>query len=71
MKIEIELSRAEEIYLTTCCIGRVANSVIKAVPNNYEFMQDLLDLNYIVEPLRYKMADAIFRTKQDLAKRGE
>jgi len=69
VKIELELTKTEEIYLTTCCIGRVADSAIKAVPANYEHMQDLFDLNDIVEPLRFKLADAIFRAKQELAKK--
>ena len=63
MKIEIELTKEEEIYLTTCCIQRVMQTVIAAIDVDYEHLQDLFDLMDTMEPLRYKMADAIFRAK--------
>lgn len=71
MKVTIELTKAEEIYITTCCIGRVMKSVVDVVPENYEFMQDLFDLGEIMEPLRYRLANAIFQAKVDMVNRGE
>ena len=63
MKIEVELTKAEEIYLTSCSILRVVKSAIEAVPYDYEHMGDLHDLGDIMEPLRFNLADAIFRAK--------
>lgn len=68
MKIEIELTRAEEIYLTQNCITRVTNTAIGAVPDDYEYIQDLIDLGDVMEPLRYKLADAIFKARSTNAK---
>ena len=69
MKIEIELTKIEEIYLTTCCIQRVVNSVLKEVPYNYDHMQDLVELGDVMEPLRMKMVDAIFRARLSAAEK--
>jgi hypothetical protein len=60
MKIEIELSEAECTYLSENCIQRVVDSAIRAVPEDYEYMQDLMDLSDYMEPLRFKLANAIF-----------
>ena len=64
MKIEVELTKAEEIYFTSCSILRVVKSAIEAVPHDYEHFGDLHDLGDIMEPLRFKLADAIVRAKQ-------
>jgi hypothetical protein len=63
MKIEVELSSAEVTYLSTCCIQRVMTSAINAVPDDYEYLQDLFDLSEVMEPLRMKLANAIFLAK--------
>jgi len=63
LKIEIELTQEEVIYISTCCIQRVVNSAIDAVPDDYEFLQDLVDLGNIMEPLRNRLFNAIFVAK--------
>jgi hypothetical protein len=63
VKIEIELTEEEAIYLSENCIGRVMNSVMKAVPANYEHYMDLEELSRIMEPLRFRLCDAIFRAR--------
>jgi hypothetical protein len=63
MKITIELTQEEEIYLATNSLARVCASAIEAVPNDYEYMTDLEELRRIMEPLRFKLADAVFRVK--------
>lgn len=68
MKIEIELTKEEEVYISTCCIRRVVNSVMNAVPNDYEFMQDLIDLGDIMEPLRNRLFNALFQAQLDKEK---
>jgi hypothetical protein len=65
VKIEIELTEEEAIYLSENCIGRVMNSVMKAVPGDYEHFIDLEELNRIMEPLRMKLANAIFQARID------
>ena len=63
IKVEIELTHTEVVYLTTCSIQRVTTSAIDAVPEEYEYMDDLCELGDIMEPLRYKLANAIFEAK--------
>ena len=63
MKINIELTTTEVIYLSTNCISRVMTSAINAVPDDYEYLEDLFELKQVMEPLRMKLADAIFRAK--------
>ena len=63
IKIEVELNKDEQTYISTCCIGRVISSVIEVVPEDYEHYEDLLVLRAIMEPLRFKLNDAIFRAK--------
>jgi len=63
MKIDIELTTTEVIYLSTNCISRVMTSAINAVPDDYEYLEDLFELKQVMEPLRMKLADAIFRAK--------
>jgi hypothetical protein len=63
MKIEIELTKAEEIYLSTNCIQRVVTSAINGVPDNYEHLEDLFELSEVMEPLRMRLANAIFIAK--------
>lgn len=59
--ITIELTPDEVTYINTCCIGRVASSALKAVPEDYEHWEDLQELIDIVEPLRIRLNDAIFK----------
>jgi hypothetical protein len=63
VKIEINLTEAECIYLSENCIQRVVNSALKAVPEDYEYIQDLIELGEYMEPLRMKLANAIFQAR--------
>lgn len=63
MKIEIELTKLEELYISQNCIARVVKSAINELPTDYEYMEDMIELGEIMEPLRFKLNDAIFRAK--------
>jgi hypothetical protein len=63
MKVEIELTKLEELYIAQCCISRVIKSALEVLPNDYEFVLDMIDLSEIMEPVRFKLNDAIFRAK--------
>jgi hypothetical protein len=63
VKIEVELTEAEQIYLSENCIQRVVNSALDAVPDDYEHVQDLIELGEYMEPLRMKLANAIFQAR--------
>jgi len=46
----------------------VAQSALRAVPEDYEYWEDLEELVTLVEPLRYRLANEIFKVRLELEK---
>ncbi len=68
--ITITLTPVEVEYISTVCIGRVASSALEAVPFDYEYADDLEELNTTMETLRYRMASEIFKVRVELEKQA-
>jgi hypothetical protein len=55
MKVEIELTKLEELYIKQCDLKRLANDVLSKVPSDFEFAPDLIDLSEILGPVLLKL----------------
>lgn len=65
LQIKLELTDREVQYLTQCCIARVAKSAIDAVPDDYDYFGDLEGLVEVMEPIRWKLVHAVFRSQAE------
>ncbi len=70
MLIQLDLSDNEIEYLSTCCIGRVLKSAMDAVPDNYEYIDDLEEA-LVYERLRSRIVNKVFEQKVADASRAE
>lgn len=66
-KIELELDEWEIQYLSTTCLARVLNSAKHALPDNYDYLDDIED-SMIYENLRMRICNAVFIKREKEAK---
>jgi hypothetical protein len=63
IRIELELSPEEVEYLSTTCMARVLSSIKLALPNDYEYIEDVED-SMIYERLRQRICNEVFILRQ-------
>jgi hypothetical protein len=63
IRVTIELTPKEYKHLTNFCILRAIKSAAKAVPDDYDYLEELLEAGELYERLRNKLVEEIFRVK--------
>jgi len=63
MKITVEIDDKEIKYFTTTCVLRVMKGAYGALPDTYDYLDEVLEAGEMYEKLRSKIVSEIFKAE--------